>query len=246
MNMVEPVREKLSIVVPCYNEEAAIPQLAQKLSPVLDQLQLQYDIELIFVDDGSRDNTYLFLQQYFPFSIILRHEKNQNLGAALRTGFAHASGDVIAALDSDCTYTPELLIPLLRALDDNTSIVTVSPYHPHGVVENVPGYRLFLSKGVSFLYRVVLRQKLHTFTAMVRVYKKDVVKNFPITHNTFMGVTEILARAVLSGHNVKEIPAVLRVRQYGVSKMKLAGVIRDHLKLLALIVLHRIGVKKLQ
>jgi dolichol-phosphate mannosyltransferase len=241
----QAIQKKLSIVIPCYNEEAGIPQLAQKLPPVLDTLKWQYDVELVFVDDGSSDNTYLFLRQYFPFATILKHEKNQNLGAALRTGFAYVTGDVVAALDSDCTYAPALLISMLDVLDENTAIVTVSPYHPHGVVENVPGYRLFLSKSVSLLYRIVLGQKLHTFTAMVRVYKRDVVKNFSITHNTFMGVTEILAKAVLSGCVVKEIPAVLRVRQYGTSKMKLAGVIRDHLKLLGLIILHRAGVKKL-
>src|SRR3989344_8368617 len=231
--------QTLSIVIPCFNEEDGIPQLAEQLTPVLWQLK-QYNIELIFVDDGSTDKTNALLHQYFPTATILKHEKNQNLGAALRTGFSHASGDIVAALDSDCTYHPSVILQMLPLLDKSTDIVTVSPYHPQGSVENVPAYRLFLSKSVSRIYRVLLRSHLHTFTAMVRVYKKEVVKNIEINSNTFMGVTEILAKALLRGYKAKEIPVTLTARKFGVSKLKTARAIRDHLKLIKSIAAHKV------
>ena len=231
--------QTLSIIIPCFNEEDGIPQLAEQLPPVIEQLTHDYTVELIFVDDGSTDRTSELIKKNFPSALILKHEKNQNLGAALRTGFAHANGNLVAALDSDCTYHPSVLPKMLPLIDSNTHIVTVSPYHPQGSVENVPAYRLFLSKSVSAIYRILLRSDLHTFTAMVRVYKKEVVKNIEIKSNTFMGVTEILAKALLRGYKAKEIPVTLTARKFGVSKLKTARAIRDHLKLIKAIAAHR-------
>ena len=232
--------QALSIIIPCYNEEDGIPQLAEQLTPAVKTLQEKYTVELIFVDDGSRDNTNALLQKYFPSDIILTHETNKNLGAALRTGFAYAHGDIVAALDSDCTYHPSVIQQMLPLLDEHTHIVTVSPYHPQGSVENVPAYRLFLSKSVSAIYRLLLRADLHTYTAMVRVYKKEVIKNIHIQSNTFMGVTEILAKALLQGYTAKEMPVTLTARKFGISKLKTARAVRDHLKLIKSIVAHRV------
>src|SRR3989344_2355452 len=236
--------QTLSIIIPCYNEEDGIPQLADQLTPVIAQLT-DYTVELIFIDDGSTDKTNELLHMYFPSATILKHEKNQNLGAALRTGFKHAHGDLIAALDSDCTYHPSVLPKLIGMLDDETHIVTVSPYHPQGKVENVPAYRLFLSKSVSLIYRILLKSDLHTYTAMVRIYKKQVVKNIEIKSNTFMGVTEILVKALLYGYKAKEIPVTLTARKFGISKLKTARAIRDHLKLIKSLVAYRVWGAKL-
>ncbi len=240
--------KSLSIVIPCYNEEEGIPHLAQKLSPALQKLEKEYLIELIFVDDGSSDNTNQLLQQYFgsnPVAKIITHEKNKNLGAALRTGFTHATGDYIAALDSDCTYDPALFVPLLDMIDEKTDIVTVSPYHPQGKVSNVPAYRIFLSKGASFLYRLLLDWNLYTYTAMVRVYKKKVIQNTSFERNNFLGVTELLVKAMLQGYAVKELPAELQVRKFGQSKMKMIPikVIKDHLSLMGTIMRHKLAGK---
>jgi len=124
-------KKSLSIVIPCYNEEEGIPNLVSQLNPVLSELNEGYKIELIFVDDGSRDRTNELLHQYFEKNTnsnvkIINHETNKNLGAALRTGFANASGEYVACLDSDCTYDPKLLIDMLDMIDDSTDIVTTS------------------------------------------------------------------------------------------------------------------------
>ncbi len=247
---VQDAKKTLSIVIPCYNEESGITHLAEKLHLAVEKLRQAYSVELVFVDDGSTDRTNELLYRYFgndPRNKIVRHEKNKNLGAALRTGFAQCTGDYIAALDSDCTYDPSLLMPLLQLLDEQTDITTVSPYHPHGKVSNVPGYRVFLSKSASFLYRVLLDWNLYTYTAMVRVYKKEVIRNTPFERDNFLGVTELLVNAMLKGYKVRELPAELQVRKFGVSKMKMlpVKVIKDHLSLMGSIVKHRItGIAK--
>ncbi|MEK6968839.1 MAG: glycosyltransferase family 2 protein [Nanoarchaeota archaeon] len=223
----------LSIIVPCYNEEQEIPNLATQLNPVIEQLKEDYNVELIFVDDGSTDQTNQLLHEHFDSKTktkIIKHEKNKNLGAAMRTGFAHATGDYIATIDSDCTYNPRLLIPMLQMLDKDTDIVTVSPYHPEGKVENVPGYRVFLGKSISSIYRLITKKKIHTFTALFRVQKREVIENVPFQSDTFLATAEMLVYSLMKGYKVKEFPATLTIRKFGSSKMKFLQVIRSHQK----------------
>lgn len=240
----------LSIIIPCFNEEEGIHNLTLKLNPAVEELQQKYRVELIFVDDGSTDKTNQLLHHYYaqtPHARIVTHEKNKNLGAALRTGFAAASGDFVAALDSDCTYDPRLLEPMLALMDEHTDIVTVSPYHPQGKIRDVPSYRIFLSKIASFLYRVFINWQLHTYTAMVRVYRKEVIKNIHFGADDFLGVTELLVRSMLQGYKVKELPTELSVRKFGASKMKIVPlkVIGSHLSLLSKIAAYRLTGKGL-
>ncbi|MBS3169546.1 glycosyltransferase family 2 protein [Candidatus Woesearchaeota archaeon] len=229
---------KFSLIIPCYNEEEGIPPLAAKIAPVLTELGQKFALELIFVDDGSKDKTFELLNHYFgsrPDTKIICHEKNKNLGAAMRTGFAAATGDFVATMDSDCTYDPQGLVEMMKLIDDCTSIVTASPYHPRGGVENVPGYRLFLSKGITLLYRLVTGIKIHTFTALFRVYTKDVVKSVQFHSPDFLATAEVLVNAHAAGHTIREYPAVLHVREYGVSKIRLLRVMRSHARYLLLI-----------
>lgn len=237
-------KKSLSIVIPCYNEEAGIPNLVSQLNPAVQKLQQTYQVDLIFVDDGSSDKTNELLHQYYnsnPSVKIIKHEKNKNLGAALKTGFAHCTGDYVAALDSDCTYDPRLLEAMLDLMDEHTDIVTVSPYHPDGKIRDVPGYRIFLSKSISQIYRWLVPARLYTFTAMVRIYRKDVVKKVHFKSDTFLGVTELMIKALLQGYHVKELPTELNHRVFGTSKMKTVRVIKDHLSLINRILWYKIA-----
>src|SRR3989338_4287602 len=145
---------RVSIIAPCYNEEEGISNLASKLDPVLAKLQKEHEIEVIFIDDGSKDKTYEMLHKHFgkrEYVKIIRHEANKNLGGALRTGFENSTGDIIVTIYIDCTYYPEEILEMLKLIK-YADIVTASPYHPNGGVENVPRYRIFLSKSVSMIY----------------------------------------------------------------------------------------------
>src|SRR5476649_816656 len=164
----------VSVVVPCYNESASVEQLRERLLPVLDRLSGRYSFELLLVDDGSTDDTYNRLLEAFherPATHVIRHPKNLNLGGAIRTGISKATGELIANLDSDCTYDPSLLEPMLAEMERGADMVTVSPYHPLGRVDGVPAQRLILSKGLSLLYRLILRKRVFTYTALNRVYR---------------------------------------------------------------------------
>jgi dolichol-phosphate mannosyltransferase len=221
----------VSIIVPCFNESESIQFLKEKLLPVLAKLRLERSVELICVDDGSSDDTFLKLEQYFGQQAqIIRHPKNKGLSAATKTGLIHSTANLICTIDSDCTYDPEDLLGLLNLMHGDIDIVTASPYHPKGRVKNVPEWRLFLSKGLSQLYRLVLPQKLYTYTSMFRAYRREVLETVPITHPGFLGLVEIVAEAMLRGYKVVEYPAELSRRQFGQSKLRVTRVILSHLK----------------
>jgi dolichol-phosphate mannosyltransferase len=225
----------VSVVVPCYNEEDGVPQLKQKLEPVLDRVAAKYELELILVDDGSTDRTYELLKQAFSSrsnTKIVRHEKNQNLGGAVRTGVKESKGEWIANLDSDCTYDPNLLEPMLIEMEKGADLVSVSPYHPKGKVIGVPAYRLFLSKSLTAMYRIILRKRIYTFTALARVYRRSIFQQISSPALDFTCLAEMMLKALKQNLKVSEVPAELSVRKFGESKMKTAKVIRAHLTLL--------------
>ncbi len=224
-------KQSISIIVPCFNESEGIESLEKKLQPVLQKLCSTRSVELIFVDDGSIDDTFLKLQKYFGKTAqIISHQKNRGLSAATKTGLAYSTGNIICTIDSDCTYDPMQLIELLELMRSDVDIVTASPYHPKGHVKNVPAWRLFLSKGLSPLYRFVLPQKLYTYTSMFRAYRREVLETIPVTYPGFLGLVEVLAEAMLRGYKVVEYPAELSSRMFGQSKLRVAKVIWSHLK----------------
>jgi dolichol-phosphate mannosyltransferase len=236
------MRQKLSIIIPCYNEGDGINYLKEELDKVLPELKKAYDIELLFVDDGSTDNTYELLEEYFGSekkNKIIKHTKNMNLGAAMRTGFSAATGDIMVTMDSDCTYRPNEIVNMLKLLE-NADIVTASPYHPKGNVKGVPKYRLFLSWTISLIYRILTMKKIYTFTALFRAYKRETIGNIKFKSNDFMATAEFLIKAIYKGYKVREYPTTLYVRKYGQSKMRLLKVILSHVRLISRIITFRL------
>lgn len=229
---------RLSIIIPCYNEEEALPQLFEKLRSLEKQITdlPEMAVEFVFVDDGSSDNTFAMLNEQasgMKETKVVRHEVNRNLGAAMKTG-AESAGkcDWLVFLDSDCTYEPALVLKLLARAREGFDIVTASPYHPGGAVEGVPAWRLFLSTSLSRVYRLLLRSDLYTFTAMVRVVRRDIWPVITNERDDFSFVTMILIKALQAGYRVGEVPAVLHQRKYGQSKMRVARTIRSHINII--------------
>jgi dolichol-phosphate mannosyltransferase len=120
------------------------------------------------------------------------------------------------------------MVPLLADAD----MVTASPYHPRGQVINVPRWRLFLSRGLSWIYRRVLGTSVHTWTSCFRVCRRDKFLDMQMQHGGFLGVAEMLVRLLRRGGRVREYPTILESRLLGASKMKTIRTIRGHLGLL--------------
>jgi len=223
----------LSIVIPCCNEEDSVPALVDKLFPVVEQLRRDRIVEVVFVDDGSKDRTYELLQQITADQHdmrIARHPVNQGVGVAVRTGFAQVQGNIVVVTDSDGTYRFDSIPALVDLLKPGIDIVTASPYHRRGGIDNVPGYRILLSRGSSLIYQVLVDWRIATYTAMFRAYRLEVVRRVPFNSSGFLSAAELLVNAMLLGYKVAEYPAVLHSRQAGASKAKIWRMIRAHLR----------------
>jgi dolichol-phosphate mannosyltransferase len=224
----------LSIVIPCYNEEESLPHLRAKLCGLGAQLP-GHTLEFVFVDDGSTDGTAALLAGAtdwgLPGSVQVRtHRPNAGLGAALQTGFRAATGALVAPIDCDGTLDPGLLPAMIAAMDDGTDIVSGSDLHPDGACRGVPWLRLVLHRRVSTLYRWLFWSRLHSFSSILRVYRRSVVETIDIKARGFVACTEILMRALAAGYTVREFPLTLTAREHGTSKIRIARTIRDHLQ----------------
>ena len=175
----------------------------------------------------------------------MKHEVNRGLGAALRTGFSGAEGDLIVTTDSDGTYKFSSIPAMLDLLQPGVDIVTASPYHPQGNVVGVPKNRLILSQGASFLYRVLVSWNVHTYTCLFRAYRREVIDTISFKSNGFLAGTELMVKGMLKGYKVVEFPAVLYSRVFGTSKAKLARTIWAHLSFQWQVLLHRMRLVQL-
>lgn len=242
----------LSIVIPCYNEVDNVGKIEAELFPVLAELARTRSVEVVFVDDGSKDGTYAAFTSAFGSGrdgILIRYEQhavNRGLGAAIRTGLSAAHGDVVVTADSDGTYKFDTIPALLACLKDGVDIVTASPYHPDGEVVGVPAHRLILSQGSSLIYRVLVDWRIHCYTSLFRAYRRRVVEQVTFESNGFLGGTELMVKAMLQGFTVAEYPTKLYSRVFGTSKAKLARTIKAHLQFQGWVLAHRLHIRKLE
>jgi dolichol-phosphate mannosyltransferase len=220
---------RVTVVLPFFNEEALLGSLEGVLRRIRDALE-GHETTILCVDDGSRDGTARGLAALSGVEVAT-HPQNRGPGAAMATGIARAEGDAVIVYDPDEAYDTSLLGALVAALAD-AEVATLSPYHPRGGVEGVGFFRLALSRGASWLYRRRLRSDLHTFTCAVRAYRLPQARELLPAPEDFTAAAWLLAAALRRGWRVAEVPAVLRVRAKGASKMRILRTIRAHLRLL--------------
>jgi len=232
----------VSIVIPCFNEEASLDQLSQRLEFVRAAFAKQLDLEFVLVDDGSSDATVAGLERCFrdsPWARVVRHPTNRGIAAAIMTGMRAASHELVATMDADCTYDPIQLGAMLEKMDDGTAMVTASPYHPNGEVEGIPGWRLGLSRAASQVYRRLVKAPIHTYTSCFRLHRRSIVLGITLHEDGFVGIAEMLWQIARRGGVIEEVPVRLTGRRVGYSKMRTLPVILAHLKLMARIILDR-------
>ena len=232
-----------SIVIPCFNEKEGITHLVSRLKEFEEGLKVSH--EFIFVDDGSSDNTYDMLKDVYKERLgkdvkVLKHDLNRGPGAAVKTGITNSEGEYVATMDSDCTYKPTYLLEMLDIIKrENADMITASPYHPEGHTENVPGYRLFLSSGLSNLYSMVSKAKFFTYTSMFRIYKSKAIKEIQFKSEGFLAMAEILIKSHKGGQKIIEYPATLTGRKFGTSNVKILMLIKQHICFIISILLGR-------
>lgn len=211
----------LSVIIPCFDEEAAAARFEAELFPALEALGVPF--EVIAVDDGSYDGTGGVLRNLAGERRDFRakaHEYNRGLGMALRTGFASASGDWIATLDADLTFHPRQIKALLDCQKaTGADMVCGSPFLDPSGAAGVGWWRRWPSLLVNALYRRLCGPALTAYTPIFRLYRTEVLRSLRLESTGFEINAEIAARFLAAGKAVAEVPAVLTARREGASKL---------------------------
>jgi glycosyltransferase involved in cell wall biosynthesis len=203
----------VTIITPAYNEEVIITENLGKICAYMEALSDTYRYELLVVNDGSKDGTGRLADAFASAHDrvrVVHHTVNRNLGGALRTGFRHAEGDIVVVLDLDLSYSVDHVGRMLAEMvETDADIVVASPYMKGGKNTKVPKDRLILSKVVNRIMRASSGTDLHTFTSMVRAYKRDFLRQINLKSNTYSIMPEIIQKAIILRGRVVEIPAHL-------------------------------------
>ena len=206
-------RPFLSIIAPCYNEEAILQHNMQKIVDTLESFKEKYRWEVVIVDDGSKDATGQIADELAKTCSnirVIHHPVNLNLGRALQTGFRHSKGDIIIVLDIDLSYSVEYVEKMAdKLLETYSDIVIASPYMKGGKVIAVPFLRKMMSLLVNKFMRFAAQDKYYTYTGMVRAYRKSFIQNLNLKTKDYEINPEILYKSMIMRARVVEIPANL-------------------------------------
>ncbi len=208
-------RVVLSVVVPVYNEEATVEELLRRVREV------PLRIELVVVDDGSTDGTPELLSRLEEEELVDRlilHPVNRGKGAALRTGFASATGDVVVVQDADLEYDPYefpvLLEPILLGWADAVygSRFLGGPHRVH-LFWHMVGNRV-----LTFLSNVFTDLNLTDMETCYKMVRRDLLDTLPLTRDRFGIEPELTARLAQAGARIYELPITYRGRSYSEGK----------------------------
>jgi glycosyltransferase involved in cell wall biosynthesis len=206
---------KLSVVIPCFNEEQT---LATCVSQVLEIQDDALSLEVILVDDCSRDRSLAIaecLATRHPEIRVLRHVKNQGKGAALRTGFCEATGDFVAVQDADLEYDPMELKSLLEPLRTGKADVVFGSRFLGGRPHRVLYFWHYLGNAfLTFLSNMFTDLNLTDMEVCYKVFRRQVIQGIQLQEDRFGFEPEIVAKVAQQRLRIYEMAISYSGRTY--------------------------------
>jgi len=208
----------ISVVIPVYNEEVSLSHLLERLRPVMQKMGKSY--EIIFVDDGSRDNTLSILKSFLIYPEVRIVELTRNYGqhAAIFSGFSVVRGDIVITLDADLQNPPEEIPNLVRVMEGGG-------YDVVGTIRKERKdsfFRTFPSRIINMIARKITKVNMSDWGCMLRAYRRNIVERMVSCHEHS---TFIPALATYFSKKVTEIEVVHESRYGGESHYSLRKLI---------------------
>ncbi len=230
----------ISIIIPIYNEEKSIKN-------IINRIPNHYKLEIIIVDDGSKDNSVSEILKIKNKNILLiKHIKNKGYGAAILTGIKNAKGDIIITLDSDGQHNPEEIPILIQPIIDNSSEIVVGSRYKGKSNYRIPLHtragEFVIKKSLWYLFH----QNVGNNQSGFRAFKKDCLELFDnVIFSRFGLCTEILFKGALKGFKICEVPISVNERKHGVSYNKVIEIFKSICSIISLYFLKKIRIGKI-
>jgi glycosyltransferase involved in cell wall biosynthesis len=217
---------RYSIVVPFYNEQENIPPLYMKITEVMDSIGESY--ELIFIDDGSRDNSFKVLSDIYEHDRrvnIVRLRRNFGQTPALKAGFDFARGEVIISMDGDLQHDPEEIPRFLEKIEEGYDLVSGWRYarRDHWLLRQVP------SRAANWMMAKLSGLELHDFGTTFKAYRREIIQEIQLYGELHRFIP---ALASSTGARITEVPITDGERKSGKSNYGIGRTIRVFLDLL--------------
>ena len=185
----------LSIIIPCYNEKLTVEKCVKRVLAIQDD---KLSLEIIIVDDCSTDSSLKIAKEIaekHPFIKIVSLDKNQGKGAALRTGFALATGDFVAVQDADLEYNPKDLKRLIAPLvEDKADVVFGSRFLSSDYHRVLYFWHSLGNKFLTLLSNMLTDLNLTDMETCYKVFKREIIQNIDFKENRFGFEPEIVAK----------------------------------------------------
>ena len=203
---------KLTVVVPCYNECETIAELVDKVKEApVEQL------EIILVDDGSSDgSTELIRKQIEPtVDKVIYHEKNMGKGAALRSGFKEATGDIVVVQDADLEYDPREYPKLMEPiLSGNADVVFGSRFMGGNAHRVVYYWHMVGNRFLTLMSNMLTNINLSDMETCYKMFRREVIQSISIEENRFGFEPEITAKVARGKYRIYEVGISYHGRTY--------------------------------
>jgi glycosyltransferase involved in cell wall biosynthesis len=218
MRSEAPIR--YSIVIPFFNEQESIPQLYMKLTEVMDSIGEPY--EMVFVDDGSKDNSYKVLSDIYEHDRrvnVVRLRRNFGQTPALKAGFDFARGEIVISMDGDLQHDPEEIPRFLEKIEEGYDLVSGWRFQrkDHWLMRQIP------SRAANWMMAKLSGIELHDFGTTFKAYRREILQEIQLYGELHRFIP---ALASSTGARIAEVPISNLERKNGKSNYGIGRTIR--------------------